>query len=261
MIASQEQNEVYKTLTCEGDGSVKVPLQMAVLPKPADLVVTMHRHLPDWAHPEDPYLYFNVHYLDKKSVGVFASANPKNKKVDVCVCRPRRLRCGIESTKPAKGSLFSFASRRTKVVPGKAFPARTDEDVKNAEVRCNIRFHYNKSTGTFSFNQDAEYRTPYLAALMGMEHVPAMISSQFATMEDLLYVYIAYIVGEERKPHLAVIRSANYWRHKQQKKISSGRAGKSRLAKREKAVMHRRAELGLESNDSDGDITTDVDED
>jgi hypothetical protein len=79
--------------------------------------------------------------------------------------------------------------------------------VPTVDQRCWVRVVYDLGTKTFSFFRDADMRDDSRAASrFGMMPLPAHVPHAFRTMQDILYVYLAYIIGEARRGDKAPIR-------------------------------------------------------
>ena len=120
------------------------------------------------------------------------------------------------------------------------------------------RFMYLPSTKRFAFVDDAIMRDPERAMqCMGVDAFPPEVPTSFASIQDLLYVYLAYFVREPRRPNIQPLRtSASVVARLWQRRPSDPVAGAART-KRSKQVRAWRARHGKAPNDSDADLDSD----
>ena len=141
------------------------------------------------------------------------------------------------------------------VVGSSTTPSGRRRVSEGTQLRCNMRVLYDPAARTFSFARDAEMRDPALAASMfDMEPLPPHVPAVYGTMQDILYVFLAYIVGERRGPAGEPIRQVVEPQHSRRlRRIPSTESQHRAMKKAEAKAKKWRESHGLDTNDSDYD--------
>jgi hypothetical protein len=126
-------------------------------------------------------------------------------------------------------------------------PLTASQKDEIAMRRCNVRVLYDLATKTYAFWLDAES-----ASFRYMMHpLPAHVPKRFGTMQDILFVYMAYIIGEARSSVRAPIRQVVEPDTRRLLRIPSTSSQERELEEEEKGLKATRIARGLDEDDSD----------
>lgn len=133
-------------------------------------------------------------------------------------------------------------------------PLTASQKDEIAMRRCNVRVLYDLATKKYAFWLDAEMRDAESASSRYMMHpLPAQVPKHFGTMQDILFVYMAYIIGEARSSVRAPIRQVVEPSTRRLLRIPSTSSQERELAEEEKGLKATRIARGLHEDDSDYD--------
>lgn len=159
-----------------------------------------------------------------------------------------------------KGTALTGAAKAGRLPPPSAAAAAEEDVSEGTQLRCNMRVVYDPSVRTFSFARDAEMRDPaQAAAVFDMEALPAHVPTTYGTMQDAVYVFLAYVVGEPRSdsaPHNGrkAIRQITEPLHaRRMRRIPSCESQRKKLEKEIAEAKKWRKAKGLDPSDSDYD--------